>query len=411
MGRYLFSNVTVWTNGRAFASEVLVEGDTITAVAEPGMTLPKPEGVTVFDGEGSVLMPGLVDGHGHLAMTGKPRDWAFIPVEEHVFAYMHNARLLLDSGFTSVVSGGAVKPRLDIAIRNEINAGGIPGPRLLACSPEMTCTGGLGDDRKMHLDIYSYSLILDGADQFRNTTRLYAREGADLVKVGISGNPGLPHAPADTTLMTMDELEAVTTAAESFGIRVAAHARSNHSVVMALNAGVDFIYHCELADDKTIDLLDSAKDRIFLAPAFGPAYARHREMTLPTPFARDEAAYIFDAFCETYTAIRKRGIRVLIGGEYGLPETPHGTNARDLQHFVEFFGYSNDEALIAATKWGAEAMLMGDRLGEVRPGFLADLILVKGMPHHDVSILQDRDNIRVIMKDGVVHKAPMVAQG
>lgn len=405
---YLFANVTVWTNGRAFPSEVLVDGDSIIAVADPGQVLDRPEGVTVFDGSGCVLMPGLVDGHGHLAMTKAPRDWAGIPVEEHVFAYMHNAKLLLDSGFTSVISGGAVKPRLDIAIRNEINNGGIPGPRLLACSPEMTCTGGLGDDRRMHLDIYSYSLILDGADQFRTSTRLYAREGVDLVKVGISGNPGLPHAPADTTLMTMDELTAVTEAARAFGIRVASHARSDHSVVMALEAGADLIYHCELAGEQTVDLLEEAKDRIFLAPAFGPAYARHQEMALPTRAGRDEAEMIYNAFCDTYTAIRKRGIKVLIGGEYGLPETPHGTNARDIEHFVNHFGYTNDEALIAATKWGAEGMLMGDRLGEVKAGFLADLILVKGRPDLDVRLLQNRENLAVIMKDGVVYKSPAV---
>jgi imidazolonepropionase-like amidohydrolase len=291
-------------------------------------------------------------------------------------------------------------------IRNEINAGGIPGPRLLACSPEMTCTGGLGDDRRMHLDVYTYSLIVDGPLAFSKTTRMYAREGADLVKVGISGNPGLPHAPGDATLMTDDELAAVTTTAHSFGMRVAAHARSNLSVLMALEHGVEFIYHCEHADERTIDQLEAAKDRIFLAPAFAPAYARHVEMEQPSPAARDEAKRTFDAFCVTYTAVRKRGIRVLIGGEYGLPETPHGTNARDIQHFVEFFGYTNREALLAATKWGAEAMQMGDRLGEVKPGYLADLLLVRGRPDEDVRLLQNRENLVAIMKDGTLHKSP-----
>lgn len=404
---YLFTNVTVWSNGRSFPSEVLVEGNTISRVAEASQVLARPEGVTVYDGAGYTLMPGLVDGHGHLAMTGDPSKWGFIPAEEHVFAYMHNARTVLDAGFTSVLSGGAVKPRIDIAVRNEINAGGIPGPRLLACSPEMTTTGGLGDDRLMHLDWYTYSLILDGPEEYRKAVRLYAREGVDLVKVGISGNPGLPHAPADVTVMTDGELSAATETARAFGIRVAAHARSDRSVVMALNTGVDLIYHCELATEQTVDLLEEAKDRIFLAPAFGPAYARHKEMSMPRAADRDEAELIFNAFCETYTALHKRGVRVLIGGEYGLPETPHGTNARDIQHFVDYFGYSPNEALVAATKWGAEAMLMGDVAGEIREGFLADLLLVKGRPFEDVSILQNSDNIAVIMKDGAIHKSTL----
>lgn len=404
---YLFENTLVWSNGVTFPGEVLVEGNKIRTVAGNGEPIPRPSGVTVIDGSGCVLMPGLVDGHGHLGISGSWREWGFIPTEEHVLRYMHNARTVLDAGFTGVISGGAVKPRLDIVIRNEIDAGRIPGPRLLACSPEMTCTGGLGDDRLMHLDMYTYSLILDGPEEFRKTTRLYAREGADLVKVGISGNPGLPHAPADATLMTEDELAAVTGTAHSFGMRVAAHARSNLSVVMALNHDVELIYHCENVDERTLDLLEAAKDRIFLAPAFAPAYARHMEMEHRSDHARDEAKRTFDAFCTSYTSIHKRGIKVLIGGEYGLPEAPHGTNARDMGHFVEYFGYSNTEALVAATKWGAEAMLMGHCLGEVKPGYLADLLLVKGRPDEDVRLLEDRRNLMAIMKDGAFHKQPV----
>lgn len=176
---------------------------------------------------------------------------------------------------------------------------------------------------------------------------------------------------------------------------------------MALNHDVELIYHCENVDERTLDLLEAAKDRIFLAPAFAPAYARHMEMEHRSDHARDEAKRTFDAFCTSYTSIHKRGIKVLIGGEYGLPEAPHGTNARDMGHFVEYFGYSNTEALVAATKWGAEAMLMGHCLGEVKPGYLADLLLVKGRPDEDVRLLEDRRNLMAIMKDGAFHKQPV----
>ena len=106
----------------------------------------------------------------------------------------------------------------------------------------------------------------------------------------------------------------------------------------------------------------------------------------------------------TYREMRKRGIRVVPGGDYGFAWTPQGTNARDLEHFVELFGYTPTEALLSATKTGGELMALGDELGQVKEGYLADLLLVRGNPLQDVSILQHQDSLAVIMKDGIVHK-------
>jgi imidazolonepropionase-like amidohydrolase len=104
--------------------------------------------------------------------------------------------------------------------------------------------------------------------------------------------------------------------------------------------------------------------------------------------------------------LKAAGVRVLPGGDYGFPFNPNGTNARDLQHFVELFGYSPTEALVAATKLGGEIMGMGDELGLARPGYLADLLLIDGDPTQDVRLLQDRSRIRMIMQGGRLHKAP-----
>jgi imidazolonepropionase-like amidohydrolase len=112
---------------------------------------------------------------------------------------------------------------------------------------------------------------------------------------------------------------------------------------------------------------------------------------------------------ELVPQLRRRGIRVLPGGDYGFPHNPIGRNARDLELFVTLFGYSPAEALMAATKWGGQIMGMGDELGLVRPGYLADLLLVRGDPVADIRALQDRDNLVAIMKDGAFHKAPSIA--
>jgi imidazolonepropionase-like amidohydrolase len=112
----------------------------------------------------------------------------------------------------------------------------------------------------------------------------------------------------------------------------------------------------------------------------------------------------FECAQEVYAALRKRGLRVLVGGDYGFPWTPHGTNARDLEHFVRFLGYSNSEALVAATRTGAAAMLMEGQAGEVAKGFLADLLVVAGEPQNDVRLLQTPGNIKLVMKDGLIYK-------
>jgi imidazolonepropionase-like amidohydrolase len=108
-----------------------------------------------------------------------------------------------------------------------------------------------------------------------------------------------------------------------------------------------------------------------------------------------------------YPEMRKRGIRVLPGGDYGFPYNPIGRNARDFELFVKLFGYTPAEVLSATTKWGGELMGMGDELGQVKPGYLADLLLVDGDPTQDVAILQDQSRLLMIMKDGAYHKAPV----
>ncbi len=415
--RTLFTNVTIWTCGRApFAGQVLVQDGSIAAVAAGKSELAQ-DGCTVIDGGGAALMPGLIDGHAHLpfAETRTTLEFAMIPAEEHTLITMHNARRVLDAGFTSVLSGGSVKPRLDAVIRDEIEAGRIPGPRIMAATPELTVTGGLGDDRRMHIDVQTFCEVHDGAEDFRRAARLHCREGADVVKLCISGHqsvPGTRHVGAEFTPITDAEVSAVTETVHALGKLAAAHCRSDDSVRRALRNGIDIIYHCEYATDETLDLIEAARDRVVLAPAMAP-FAR----TLEEADAAGSRAAVrsvevqFERVCETWTKIRKRGLRVMIGGEYGLFHVPHGTNARDLQYFVTYFGYSPADALTCATRWGAEGMRLGDRIGQVREGYLADLLLVDGQPWVDVRVLHERERLLAIMQGGRFHKAPPLDAG
>jgi len=415
--RTLFSEALVWAGMRQlvgeppFAGDVLVEGNRIVAIARAPARLPR-DGVAVIECAGATLMPGLVDGHSHLSFVALANfaDIGDIPPEEHAYVTMHNARTVLAAGFTSCLSAGAAKPRLDVALRNEIVAGRVPGPRLLAASPELTTTGGLGDERKLHLYRESVAMIVDGADEVRRAVRTLCREGVDTIKLNVSGNHTLSAGKAHLTLMSEPELAAAVEAAHSFDKRVAAHCRSAASVKLALRHGVEIIYHCDFADDEAIDLLEAAKDRIFLAPALGMMYDTiHRSEAFGIGYERAKARGLleeFESVCRVFTELRKRDLRVLVGGDYGFPWSPHGTNARDIEHFVRFLGYRPEEALHAATRFGAEAMLLGVDLGLVREGFLADLLLVRGRPFEDVAALQHPENILAVMKDGVFHKLP-----
>lgn len=173
---------------------------------------------------------------------------------------------------------------------------------------------------------------------------------------------------------------------------------------MALRHGVEVIYHANYADERALDALEAARDRVFVGPALGLTYnlsqgaggvpaARMRE------FERE-----LEVSVDVVARMRKRGIRVLPGGDYGFPATPHGTYARDLWIFVKILGFSTMEAIMAATRLGGELMGRPGELGVVKAGALADLLLVEGDPLADIAILQDRGALRMIMKDGALHK-------
>jgi imidazolonepropionase-like amidohydrolase len=404
--RLHFRNCTVWTGdiGSAALREVVVEGRRIIACGRQ-IDREAANDAVVIDCAGATLMPGLVDGHSHLSFleTADMVDWGFVPPEEHTIATMRNAQRVLLAGFTSCVGASSAKPRLDIAVRNEINAGRIPGPRLLAATPEITVTGGLGDERLMHIYRESVGAVLDGADEIRKYVRTMCREGCDIIKLNVSGNNSLANAPATATLMTQPEIDAAVTSAHAFGKRVMSHARSSESVQLSLQSGIDFINHCEYADERTIDMLEEYKDRVFLAPAFGML---HNMLFEGEPWgitrSQAEASGLSDQVercAGVYQKLRKRGLRVLIGGDYGFAWTPHGTNARDLHHFVKWFGYSPEEALLCATRNGARAMQMEEEIGKIEEGYLADFIVVRGRPYDDVTCIT-AENILTVVKDG-----------
>jgi imidazolonepropionase-like amidohydrolase len=410
MTRVVFRNASVWdgSGANAFPADVLVDGGRIRTIAKTKGQL-AAEGALEIDCHGLTLMPGLVEGHAHISFGGavNDSDLGNIPPEEHLLLTMRNAKTLLDHGFTSAYSAATSKLRLDVVIRNEINAGRLPGPRIRAASPEITVTAGLGDERKNHMYYESFGMIADGPDEIARVVRLCCREGVDNIKINISGDDLGPLARGGITTMREAEVQMAVDVAHDFGKRIAAHARAANSVKRAVKCGVDVIYHCESADEEALDMLESVKDRVFVGPAIGIIYGTiydgephfSKEFALSIGMQR-----VIDDSRKVYTELRKRGVRAVIGGDYGFIQSPQGTNAKDLKHFVDLLGYSSSEAMVCATKFGGEIMQMGHELGQVKEGYIADLLLVNGDPLKDLAMMVDENNLLVIMKDGVLYK-------
>jgi imidazolonepropionase-like amidohydrolase len=413
MDAIVFSNVSIidGSTTKPFAGEVRVEGNRITVVTREGQALPR-EGARPVDGGGATLMPGLVEAHAHVSFADTPdlHSLGDIPPEEHVLLAARNARTYLDRGFTSLNSMAAAKPRLDVVIRNAITAGDIPGPRMLAATPEMTPTAGLGDVRLYHRHRETFAVICDGAEEFRRTARMFIREGVDTLKINPSGDEFVPHARAEQTVMTEAEIDAVCEVGRAHGKRIAAHARSSHAVELCVKHGVQLINHATFADEAARDALESAKDHVFVMPTIGITYATLYEAGKWGITSEAASAMGMRREMEqgalAMRDLKKRGVRVLPGGDYGFAWNRIGDDARDLEHFVNLFGFTPMEAIQAATLWGGEIMMKPGELGVIRPGAFADLLLVDGDPASDVRILQDADRLIAVMKDGRFHKEP-----
>ena len=395
-----------------FEGDVLVEGNRIRAVSKGSGQIPQA-GCQVIDGKGKFLMPGMTEGHAHLSFEAvtATEDLITPPPEEHTLLTARVAKALLDHGFTSAWGASEAKLRLGVAVRNEVNAGRLPGPRIRAGSLEISVTGGMGDESKLHNPRTGPSIIVDGPEEMRKAVRLCCREGCDNIKLDVSGDPFYPNTPANTTPMSFEEVQMAVETAHAYGRKVNAHTRSIGGTQACLRAGVDVLYHCEYSDAKTLDMFEEAKDRVFVAPTVSLFHTIVKNEAAGNGLSAEVGGYmgipaLLEASAKTHTELRKRGVRHVIGGDYGFAWSRQGTNARDLQFFVDYYGYTPAEALRCATRNGGAMMTMssGEKLGELREGYLADLLLVDGDPLADLSVLLKSERLVVIMKDGAIHK-------
>lgn len=402
----LFTDVRIFDGSGAplFPGEVLVDGDRIAAVARGDERLPR-DGATLIEGRGRTLMPGMVEAHAHLTWPSNVErvlNTMKLPIEEHVLVAAQNARITLDHGFTSAYSAGSLGEKIEPALRDAIDRGAIPGPRLRASALEKGAEGVMGVPEG-HDPTHDRSI--PGLISYVKEKKA---EGCDTIKFLLSSDEGFAPGGSQLLMYSEEEVQAVGQAAREAGIWLACHAQAAEAVKRAVRGGFRAIFHCTYADTEALDMLEAARDRVFVAPAPGLLYARMHEAEA---FGIDRAVAErmgavsgLELMQKVYPEMRKRGIRVLPGGDYGFPYYPIGRNARDLSLFVDLLGYTPAEALRAATKQGGE--LMGLDVGEVKAGMLADLLLVDGDPLDDLTLLENKANLHAILKNGRFHKPP-----
>jgi imidazolonepropionase-like amidohydrolase len=403
------------TGREPFVGSLWVEGERIKQVGD--VLEPIGPGTTVIDLFGRTLMPGMILSHVHLSYN-HVRDLPDLdlkqPPEVATIAAVCNARTMLDCGYTSGLSAGALH-MVDIHIRDAINAGKIPGPRLLAAGRDVCQTGGMLDWNPswLKLGMEGLGVFVDGPWEVRKAVRKMVKDGADMIKMYITGEGLLLECQQTEVTCLQEEIDAMAEEAHRRNRLCSVHARSSDSCQMAARAGVDLIDHATFIDDRTLDLI--AEKGCFIAPGLDYIvstleYARQGGFPWLGSYQnfREKTHYEeeLQAAIENIGKAHRRGIKVLIGSDFGFCWCPHGTYGRELTHLVKLVGYKPMDALVAATKLGAQAMRMQDRIGTLQAGKYADLLVVDGNPLEDISILEDKRNITHVMKGGQFFRQP-----
>ena len=314
MSASLITNVAIFDGSGApsFPGEVLVEGNRIRAVAR-GFEQIARDGAEIVEGGGATLMPGMVEAHAHLSWSS-----AFdrivmdksLPPEEHLLITARNARITLDHGFTSAYSAGSLGMRFEVALRNEIDGGWLPGPRIKASSMERAPSQAFGIPSAHDAEHGR------GPHAMRAYIKSCAEMGIDSVKLLLSGDDNFTPNGSQDIVYAEDEVCAAGEAAREHGVWLACHAQAAEAVKLALRHGFRVLYHCSYADEEALNGLEAQKSEIFVAPAIGLAYAAiHADPAFGLPSALVARGHkIMGLQKRLVPELRRRGVRVLPGG-------------------------------------------------------------------------------------------------
>lgn len=373
---------------------VVIEGDKITRAGTEAVPA-----ANIIELPNATLLPGLIDAHMHLTFDprfGYERLGISVPKEALIGA--KNARVTLEAGFTTVRNVGA-RGYTDIALRDAITEGMVPGPRIIASGPALSITGGHCDENLLPYEFHATSDgAADGVEAVQHKVREVIKYGADVIKVCATGGVLSKGDDPQASQYTLEELKAIVADAHRLGRKVAAHAHGAQGILWASEAGVDSVEHGSFIDDAAIQMMKSKGT--YLVPTLyltdwmtenavniGLPEMYAGKMRTVTAVARSNVKKAFDA-----------GVKVAFGTDAAV--YPHGLNAREFAVYVKL-GMTPLHAIQTATVNAADLLGWSDRIGSIEAGKFADIIAVNGDPTKDVTLLE---NPVFVMKGGVVYK-------
>lgn len=356
------------------------------------------QGAKVVDATGMFIMPGLIDGHCHLSLHQGALPGITAPASAEFCALWAGraAGKVLRAGVTGIsVPGG--KWFADVLVRDSVNAGLVEGPRIFCAGRGLTPYGGIFDTHPTWDPIPNSSagVLCNTIDEYVRETRLQCKRGVDLVKVADS-------YWGDVQTITYEELSAVVGEAHRRNVKVCTHSRGSGSTRDAARAGVDWIFHADYATDEDLDAV--AEAAVPIMPAFTAtqvAIDSSDQLTFSQPM-RDRMKAQLEINYRAIQEARKRGIPILVGSDSGNAAAFH----HGMHHGVEYeilvreVGMTPMEAIVAGTKLNAQVIGLEGKVGEIKPGMLADIVMWKSNPVLDIRVLQKLEEIAMVMKDG-----------
>jgi imidazolonepropionase-like amidohydrolase len=389
---------------------VAVKGSEIVEVGktkEIESSFPRAE---MLDLSGMTLMPGLIDPHVHVSYTSYSSYFDLVPPEKSLESItlqaLKNANEHLQSGYTTIRDIGSIQ-NVALAVRDAIKAGLFDGPRMIATGKFIGATGGFPDYYPEWLEWLvprmvsklTFAKIVDGPEQVVTAVREIIKSGADFIKIAGTGGVDNPTVPSEMSSFTLEEIAAACGEAHRHGKKVAIHAEGTEGIKFALQAGADTIEHGFFLNDSIIQTWKSSNT--FLVATIGylrRAAEKGEEKNVPR-WLIERKSQVYEHYAKYLPKALQAGVKIALGSDCGAVEYPHGNTAYELQQAVKI-GFTELDAIRAATMRASEAIGLGDKIGTVEKGKLADLIAVEGDPTLDITILQRREKLKLILKDG-----------
>jgi len=386
---------------------VVVTGGRIVAV---GSSAPVPAGAEVIDLGDATLLPGFIDAHTHLSFQHSDDykqsrlDSLQKPVAEESIEASVNARVTLMAGFTTVRDVGS-RDFIDVGLRNAINNGFIPGPRMLITVHALSATGGHCDFQGGYREgLFGHEAnpsegVVNGADQARYGVRLDHKYGADMIKVCASGGVLSPTDDVDTPQLTQEELNAIVDEAHALRLRTAAHAHGAEAAKRAIRAGINSIEHGSFLDDEALDMMK--QHGTYLVPTLMAVQGLQEQFDrgiYVRPSIAVKAHAAINGIHGTFQRALAKGVLIGLGTDAGV--YPHGRNAEEFHQMVDL-GMKPIDALKAGTSADASLLGLADKIGSLEPGKFADVVAVPGDPTQNI---RQTEHAFFVMKEGVIFK-------